>query len=58
MLIAIFLIPLLTAVGILFIPRHFRFVIRAVALLATALTAVLAVVLFLKFDLNFKPAAA
>ena len=58
MLIAIFLIPLLAAIGILFIPRNFRFVIRAVALLATALTAVLAVALFLKFDPNFRPTSA
>jgi NADH-quinone oxidoreductase subunit M len=55
MLLSIFLIPLLAAIGILFIPRNFRFVIRAIALLATALTAVLAVMLFLKFDPNFRP---
>ena len=57
MLTAILFIPLLAALAILFIPRDFRPIIRGVALLSTLLTAFLAVVLFLKFDPDFRPAA-
>src|SRR6185503_20005651 len=56
MLTAIILIPLLAALGILSIPRNFRFVIRVVALAATLLTMLLAVKLFLGF--NAAPAGA
>ena len=58
MLTSIILIPLLAALGILCIPRDYRPVIRGVALIATFLTGLLAVILFLKFDVAFKPAAA
>jgi len=58
MLLSIVFLPLLAALGILFIPRRLRFAIRAGALVATALTALLAVLLFLKFDPNFRPSSA
>ncbi len=47
---AIFLVPLIAAVAVLFIPRDYRFLIRLVALAASLVSLVLAVVLFLKFD--------
>ena len=50
MLTSIILIPFLAALAILLIPRNYRFVIRVVALTATLLTALLAVMLFLGFD--------
>src|SRR5262245_61927408 len=56
MLTAIILIPLLAALGIVCIPRNFRFVIRVVALAATLVTMVLAVKMFLGF--NAAPAGA
>ncbi len=42
-------LPLLAAVGLAFVPRDYRFVMRLVALGATAASALLAVLLFLKF---------
>ena len=50
MLTSIILIPFFAALAILFIPRNYRFVIRVVALAATLLTALIAVMLFLGFD--------
>ena len=50
MLTAIILIPLLAALGILCIPRNFRFVIRVVALATTLLTMLLAAKMFLGFN--------
>ncbi|MBI3415759.1 MAG: NADH-quinone oxidoreductase subunit M [Verrucomicrobia bacterium] len=50
MLTSIIFLPLLAALGILFIPANFKFVIRCLALLATLLTMLLAVVLFLNFE--------
>jgi len=50
MLTFIILIPFLAALGILLVPRNFRFVIRVVALAATALTMLVAVKLFLGFN--------
>lgn len=58
MLLSLFLIPLLAALGIVFIPRRLRFAIRLVALLATALTAAVAVAVFLQFDPAYQPTAA
>jgi NADH-quinone oxidoreductase subunit M len=43
-------IPLLAAILLAFVPRNFRVVMRAGALLATLLSAILAVVLFVRFD--------
>ena len=42
-------LPLLAAVGLCFVPREFRVVMRGVAVLATFLSAVLAVIMFLLF---------
>jgi len=50
MLTALILIPFFAALGILFIPRNYRFIIRVVALLATLVTMLLAVKLFLGFN--------
>ena len=50
MLTSIILIPFLAALAILFIPRNYRFVIRVVALAATLVTALIAVKIFLGFD--------
>ena len=50
MLTAIILIPLFAALGILCIPRNYRFVFRVVALMATLLTMLLAVKMFLGFN--------
>ncbi|PYI88871.1 MAG: proton-translocating NADH-quinone oxidoreductase subunit M, partial [Verrucomicrobia bacterium] len=50
MLTAIILIPLLAAFGIAFVPRETRFGIRLAALASTLVTALLAVLLFLRFD--------
>jgi len=47
---AIFLVPLLAAVLLVFIPRNYRFLIRVTALGATLLSMVLAFVMFAKFD--------
>ena len=46
----IFGFPILGALLILLIPRNYRFVIRSVALLATLLSAVVAVGMFARFD--------
>jgi NADH-quinone oxidoreductase subunit M len=56
MLTAIILIPLLAALGILFIPRNYRFVIRVVALAATLVTMLFALKMFAAF--NAAPAGA
>ncbi|MEY2409542.1 MAG: NADH-quinone oxidoreductase subunit [Verrucomicrobiota bacterium] len=58
MLTAIIFIPLFAALAILCVPREYRPVIRAVALLATLATAVLALFVFFRFDAGFKPTAA
>jgi NADH-quinone oxidoreductase subunit M len=50
MLTAIICLPLLAALAIAFIPRELRFGIRLVALGTTLLTALLALVLFWRFD--------
>ena len=50
LLTAIILIPLLAALGLLAIPRNYRFVIRVVALMATLVTMLLAIQLFLGYD--------
>ena len=42
--------PLLAALVLAFVPRNFRFLTRLVALAATFISAVLAVVMFVKFD--------
>lgn len=55
MLPSLFLLPFLAALGILFLPRNYRFLIRAVALAATALTAVVALLVFLRLDPAFAP---
>lgn len=44
------LTPLLTAFLVLLVPGNFRFVVRCLALLGSLVTAILGVVLFLKFD--------
>jgi NADH-quinone oxidoreductase subunit M len=46
----IFLLPMLTALLIVLIPRNYRFVIRSLALLATFASLILAVTAFCKFD--------
>src|SRR6266516_392614 len=56
MLTALILIPLLAALGILCIPRNYRFVIRVLTLAATLLTMLLAAKMFLGF--NAAPAGA
>jgi len=43
-------LPLLAAIALAFVPRGFRVLIRAAAVLATLLSAVLAVLMFLGFD--------
>jgi NADH-quinone oxidoreductase subunit M len=48
--------PLVMAVALAFVPRNFRFVIRAAALLATLISALLAIKMFLLF--NATPAGA
>src|SRR6266436_8174321 len=50
MLTSIICLPLMAALLLVLIPRNYRPVIRAVALLATLATLVLATLLFLKFD--------
>src|SRR5439155_16006459 len=50
MLTAILLLPLLAAFGIAFVPRETRFGIRLAALASTLVTALLALLLFLRFD--------
>ncbi|MFM1768177.1 MAG: dehydrogenase subunit [Verrucomicrobiota bacterium] len=55
MLLSLFLIPFLAALTILGLPRHYRFLIRALALAATALTALVAIAVFLKVDPAFQP---
>jgi NADH-quinone oxidoreductase subunit M len=42
-------LPLLAAVGLMFVPRNFRVVMRGVAVLATCLSAVLALAMFAQF---------
>jgi NADH-quinone oxidoreductase subunit M len=56
MLTALILIPFLAALGILCVPRNYRFVIRIVALAATLVTMLLAVKMF--FGFNSAPAGA
>src|SRR5580704_3579093 len=46
----IFLVPLLAALLLALIPRNFRFAIRGLALLATLVSMLIAVVTFCKFD--------
>ncbi len=46
---SIFLIPLLAAIVLAFVPRNYRVVMRGVAVFATFLSALLAVILFLEF---------
>lgn len=46
----IIFVPLLAAIGILFIPRDLRFGIRLVALASTLFTLLLGLILFLQFD--------
>ncbi|HZL42550.1 MAG TPA: NADH-quinone oxidoreductase subunit M [Verrucomicrobiae bacterium] len=46
----IFALPLLAAVVLAFIPREFRVVMRTAALAVTLLSAILAVVMFLRFE--------
>lgn len=43
-------LPLLAALLLAFVPRNYRVIMRAVAVLATGLSAILAVVMFLRFD--------
>jgi NADH-quinone oxidoreductase subunit M len=43
-------IPLLTALGLAFVPRNFRVVMRAGAIFATLLSAILAIVMFARFQ--------
>jgi len=43
-------IPLLAAVALIFVPRNFRVVMRAAAILATFIAAVLAVVMFVRYN--------
>ncbi len=43
-------LPLLAALLLAFVPRNFRVIMRAVAVLATGLSAILALVMFLRFD--------
>jgi NADH-quinone oxidoreductase subunit M len=50
MLTALILLPFLAAVGILFIPRNYRFVIRVLALFTTLLLMLLATKLFVGFN--------
>ena len=46
----IFGLPLLAALLLAFIPRNFRVIMRGVALLATLLSAVLALIMFFQFN--------
>src|SRR6266480_3062519 len=46
----IFVLPLLAAVGLAFVPRDYRFVMRLVTLATTLLVALLAVTLFWRFN--------
>ena len=46
----IFLLPLLAAIALAFVPRNYRVVMRLVALVSTFLSMLLAVTLFLQFD--------
>src|SRR5213075_2467912 len=48
-LICIVVLPLLAAIGLTFVPRNYRFVMRLVALATTLLVALLGVVLFCRF---------
>jgi NADH-quinone oxidoreductase subunit M len=50
LLTSIILVPFLGALMVALMPRNYRFVIRCLALLATLTTAVLAVVLFARFE--------
>ena len=50
LLTAIILVPLLTALGLVFVPRNLRFGVRLVALASSALTLLLALGLFLRYD--------
>ena len=43
-------LPLLAAVGLVFVPRHYRVIMRAAALAATFVTMLLAIVLFVRFN--------
>jgi len=46
----IVLLPFLAAIGLAFVPRHYRFVMRLVTLAVTLAVALLGVLLFLRFD--------
>ena len=46
----IIIIPLLAALALAFVPRSFSVVMRAVAVIATLLSALLAVLMFLRFQ--------
>jgi NADH-quinone oxidoreductase subunit M len=50
LLTCILAIPLLSALLLAFVPRNYRVVMRGVAVLATLLSALLAVVMFVRFD--------
>jgi NADH-quinone oxidoreductase subunit M len=50
MLTYIFLLPLLAGIALAFVPRQFRVVMRAVAVLVTFVTMLLALLLFWRFD--------
>src|SRR5215831_14552424 len=50
MLTSIFILPLLAALALAFVPRSYRVVMRAVAIGATFLTMLLAIKLFLGFN--------
>src|SRR5206468_13031803 len=50
MLTLIILLPFLAAVGLAFVPRNYRFVMRLTALATTLLVALLAVSFFWRFD--------
>ncbi|PYM15679.1 MAG: proton-translocating NADH-quinone oxidoreductase subunit M [Verrucomicrobia bacterium] len=50
MLLLIVFIPFLAAIGLVFVPRNYRFVMRLVALATTLLVALLAVTLFWRFN--------
>src|SRR5688500_4543099 len=51
LLTSIILVPLLGALIVALIPRNYRFVIRVVALASTLVAMVLAIAMFLKFDM-------
>src|SRR5678815_2981083 len=50
MLVAVFILPLLAALALAFVPRTYRVVMRAVAIGATFVTMLLAIKMFLGFN--------